>query len=146
MNAHENDELVKSTQKAIICKTCGHPATQIFGAINMCTNCTKVGRENYHHRLVVMNREHTFTVESIGGACPTQAEGRTAGGRPYYFRARHGGWALHLGEPGWGPYTSWPDRPRLGDEHVIAEGEDPSGGFMDDEDVLAILDEHLEGK
>lgn len=80
-----------------------------------------------------------YTVESIGGMCPTQAEGRyTDSDRPYYFRARHGRWTLTVGEPGWptdfdlSDVVGWPD------EHA-ASGDDPTRGAMAHADVLAII-------
>ena len=89
------------------------------------------------------NTASAFTVENIGGACPTQAEGRyTESDRPYYFRARHGAWSLTIGDPGWPTdYLAWPKvdpatHPPI--EHT-AEGEDPTHGWMEESDVLAII-------
>lgn len=65
-------------------------------------------------------------VNWVGGACPTQSEG-TISGVPYYFRARHGEWYLNVGEKS----VFSPDFRMTGD--------DPSAGFMEDEDVMAIL-------
>ena len=74
------------------------------------------------------------TFSYLGGHCPTQAEGLAPSGRPFYFRARHGWWTLELGPVGDPPdYLSWSD-----DGEEIAEGEDPSFGFMDPDDVRAI--------
>jgi hypothetical protein len=80
-----------------------------------------------------------FIVEDIGGACPTQATGRyTESDRPFYFRARHGVWTLQVGEPGWPTdYCDWPEGcPELA---PIANGDDPTEGWMESEDVLAII-------
>ena len=40
--------------------------------------------------------EPTIVFTSCGGKCPNQAEG-TINGVPFYFRARHGEWQLHVG-------------------------------------------------
>jgi hypothetical protein len=76
--------------------------------------------------------EGPFTLDSLGGGCPVQAEGKTAGGRPFYFRHRWGSWTLEL--------DPWSDKPEL-----VAEGEHGDGycGFMTDEEVLEILTTHL---
>jgi hypothetical protein len=80
-----------------------------------------------------------FHVESIGGACPTQATGLCADGRPFYFRAKYGEWTLSVGPEGadtdgdWIGIIAW-DR---------ASGSDPTQGRMADQDVLAILRAHL---
>ena len=51
----------------------------------------------------------TYSIAELGGACPTQATGRTPSGRPYYFRARHGDWTLEVGEPDFPTdYVHWP--------------------------------------
>ena len=67
-----------------------------------------------------------LVVDWVGGACPTQSEG-TVSGVPYYFRARHGDWYLNVGEKS----VFSPDFRMIGD--------DPSCGFMEDEDVMVIL-------
>lgn len=102
--------------------------------------CNACGTARYEKRLTEINTGRPFTVESIGGACPTQADGRTGEDRPFYFRARHGWWALKLGPVG-APtcYVDWPD----GVAELIAEGDDPSAGFMEWDDVLVHLDAHL---
>lgn len=123
------------------CQQCGEPwqALTIWGADTLCTDC---GQVNYKQQLAEINEGRTFVVDSIGGGCPTQADGRTSDDRPFYFRARHGEWALKLGNVG-APtcYVDWPDDGKT----LVAEGDDPSGGFMDVDDVLAILDTHLGG-
>jgi hypothetical protein len=64
------------------------------------------------------------------GACPLQGHGTTKGGRPFYFRARGGYWALHLGEPGWSVDTlEWPTP--TNDDSEIAQGRDGDQGWMD---------------
>jgi len=35
-------------------------------------------------------------IDTIGGACPVQAEGRI-NGKPFYFRARGAAWRLNIG-------------------------------------------------
>lgn len=82
-----------------------------------------------------------YTVESLGGECPTQAEGRyTDSDRPYYFRARHGRWTLEVGDPGWPTdYCQWPDMDRPHRHGLVAEGDDPTRGAMAHADVLAII-------
>lgn len=104
--------------------------------------CGKCGTARYEERLRKVGEGRSYTVTSIGGACPTQAEGVTADGRPYYFRARHGRWTLDVGEVGWPEYCEWPGD--VWDQKRIADGDDPSQGWMEDTDVLSILDQHLE--
>jgi len=78
-----------------------------------------------------------WTITKCGGICPTQAEGITPWGTPFYFRARHGWWELH-------------DQPTLAGAHdaagwlgpgerLIAEGDDPANGWMERHEVEAIL-------
>jgi hypothetical protein len=79
-----------------------------------------------------------YRVERIGGSCPTQASGQLEDGRPFYFRARSGQWELSVGPHGaidrsWIGLLEW----------EVAEGDDPTIGWMSDQQVLAILDEHL---
>lgn len=83
----------------------------------------------------------TYDIEFCGGACPTQAWGRTDDNRPFYFRARHGGWKLWLGDEGDDTnYTLW-----RSDGENIGAGEDPTSGYMERPDVEAILDRLLAG-
>ena len=71
----------------------------------------------------------------VGGACPTQAWGRTADGRPFYFRARHGEWALTIGEAPWSEdILEWPVWPE-----PYAKGADKTYGFMDNQDVRLLV-------
>lgn len=65
-------------------------------------------------------------VHSIGGAFPTQAEGRILD-VPFYFRARHGDWSLGFG-----------DHP-ISDPELSLSGEDDTAGMMEDEEVMALL-------
>ena len=66
-------------------------------------------------------------------ACPTQADGRLADGRLWYFRARSGGWRIDVGDaPG--------DDPIGNTRH---EGDDPSGGWMPGPEVVRLLETHL---
>lgn len=97
--------------------------------------CDACGRVEYAKRLEAANADPRFTVSEIGGAMPTQAQGVYENGQPYYFRARHGSWVLHLGVAG-GPtdYEDW-----FGEGVIVADGDDPTHGCMADEDVLAIL-------
>jgi len=84
------------------------------------------------------------------GDLPTQAWGRTADGRPWYFRARHGRWTIEVGDDRSWPtnYAEWP-RPDLAfdqidwEQFVVAEGEDDTLGSMEADDVHDLLAEHL---
>jgi len=83
-------------------------------------------------------RKYVRYVRSYG-ACPTQLDGRGTDGRPFYFRARHGVWQLRVGavsDPT--EFTEWADWGT-----VVAEGEDPTAGFMPADDVDALITEHL---
>lgn len=73
-------------------------------------------------------------VTYLGGACPTQAEG-TIFGNPFYFRARHGTWDLTVTVPGSDPVmpAEWAD------VLLYREGEDPAQGWMEEAQVLPIL-------
>ena len=78
---------------------------------------------------------NTYNIESIGGMCPTQAEGTLNDGRRFYFRARHGVWSLQVGSDSNSfDYLYSP---------CIAEGLDETCGAMSDESVIEILDKHL---
>lgn len=72
-------------------------------------------------------------VTSIGGMCPTQAYG-TMNGSPFYFRARHGVWTLDVTPPGVDPVA-----PRQGEALLSMDGDDPTHGWMDESDVMSIL-------
>ncbi|MGW4718906.1 hypothetical protein [Nocardia sp. NPDC004260] len=73
------------------------------------------------------------------GMCPTQLEGRAADGRPFYFRARHNSWVLRVGAPtDPDDYLGWHSH-----AEVIAEGDDPTGGCMDPEEVDRLVTAHL---
>ena len=74
-------------------------------------------------------------VTSIGGMCPTQAEG-TINGNPFYFRARHGEWTLDVPPPGTNPV-----RARSDEALLQMEGDDPSLGVMEKQEVMDILQE-----
>lgn len=79
-----------------------------------------------------------FTVETIGGCFPVQAEGRTSADRPFYFRARHGVWTLsvgHIGDP--------TDLRHWTTDEQIAGGADTTSGCMDEAEVRAILRQYL---
>jgi hypothetical protein len=83
--------------------------------------------------------DQRFSIDALGGECPTQAWGRLDDGRPFYFRARHGEWDLEIGPIGADTDGSWIGELRW----VVARGIDPTGGRMPDEDVRAILIEYL---
>jgi hypothetical protein len=77
-----------------------------------------------------------FTVDRISGACPTQAEGRLADGRPFYFRARGGDWSVFVGPSGSDAGGEW-----IGlAAHLFAVGDDPTEGRMTDSEVGAVLE------
>jgi hypothetical protein len=103
------------------------------------TPCDSCGHLEYAEYLKVVNKNRPYSVSSIGGSFPTQAEGTTADGRPFYFRARHGDWSLEIG--------GWDDRGRdylhWRDYNTLASGDDASHGCMTDDAVLAVLDEEL---
>lgn len=75
-----------------------------------------------------------LVVESIGGMCPTQAKG-TMNGNPFYFRARHGVWALTVVRPG--KDAVCPDS--KDDVLLYEEGDDLTHGWMEKSKVMAIL-------
>lgn len=39
-------------------------------------------------------------LHTTSNGMPNQVEGQLDDGRPFYFRARHGGWSLAIGQPG----------------------------------------------
>lgn len=118
------------------CATCGQrwEALTFWRTDMPCSDC---GLAAYRARLAEVSATRPYTIDSLGGACPTQAEGRTDDDRPFYFRARHGEWTLSVGDVG-APIDSVYDF-----DGNRAEGDDPSGGFMEWDDVLPILDAHL---
>lgn len=72
----------------------------------------------------------------------TQAFGRTVDGRPFCFHARRGYWSLYVGRVGFPDLLmDWPDE--VEDEHLVAEGHDPTNGELPEAAVRGILDEHL---
>lgn len=125
------------------CPDCGKPfdALAIWDKTVPCDEC---GRKRYEARMEHLRAGRDYTIDELGGACPTQAMGRTADGRPYYFRARHGEWTLEVGEHDFPTdYSDWPASRHDADHFLIASGDDESHGWMNDSEVLAILDEHL---
>ena len=78
-----------------------------------------------------------YQVKHAGGAAPTQAEGVTHDGRPFYFRARHGWWTLDVGLP------REPVEVCYGLDRTVASGDDPTFGAMDVESVNRILDKFI---
>lgn len=80
-----------------------------------------------------------FSIESLAGACPTQATGHCADGRPFYFWARHGDWELYVGPSGAPTDGSW-----IGDSQwITARGCDPIEGRMPPDGVRTALRLHL---
>lgn len=80
-----------------------------------------------------------YTIRHIGGQVPTQAEGNLTDGRAYYFRARHFRWTLTLSTgPAEADFLTW-----CNTSEIIATGDDPTGGGMDNAEVIAILDRYL---
>ena len=76
-------------------------------------------------------------VTSLGGACPTQAEGYIWG-KPFYFRARHGEWSLAVAETNADAVSASSIDFSRG-VYFVTEGEDDSGGWMEGEAVLKLL-------
>lgn len=109
-------------------------AFPLWGPDAVCRTCA---RRRYIERMERLNAGRPYLLRTIGGACPTQAEGETADGREFYFRARHGKWSLQV--------AAAPGQDAIEDGPVVAAGDDPSGGFMTDEDVMSILDAALGG-
>lgn len=81
-----------------------------------------------------------YTVDELGGACPTQATGHLADGRPFYFRARHGEWTLHVGPVGASDADDFRGNWIIEDACEVASGDDDTNGYMNDAEVRAILD------
>ena len=59
-----------------------------------------------------------YVIDTIGGNCPVQAEGRIGGRTQFYFRARGERWSMSIGgrdvigKPKWyysEPFGKWPD-------------------------------------
>lgn len=74
--------------------------------------------------------------------CPNQWEGRDESGRPFYFRARHGLWTLDVGVERWPvDLLRWP-----GAGERLADGVDEDAGYFTDQQVIALLEEHLGAK
>ena len=122
------------------CGGCGNgwEALAFWEPDMQCGNCQT---RAYQVRMRKINETRPYTIDSIGGACPAQAEGITDEGRPFYFRARHGEWTLDVGEVGWPRYTDWPEGSWGTTE--VASGDDPSNGWMGEDEVVALLDAHL---
>lgn len=76
-----------------------------------------------------MTTTRPYTVDTLGGAMPTQATGTWIDGQRFYFRARHGRYTLEV----------HPTDP-VNHGTTITEGTDPTNGTMTDCQVLAILD------
>jgi hypothetical protein len=87
---------------------------------------------------------YTFALLTTGA--PTEAEGRTADGRPYLFHARHGDWDIELGNKDWPTdYAQWPTEwhELHHVDRLYASGADPSMGYMTDDAIRAILTKYL---
>jgi len=67
--------------------------------------------------------------------CPVEAEGRLADGRPWYFRARSGGWALSIGGP---------DDEDAVCKPTVAQGDDPFWGWMPAKHAAALIHAQLD--
>lgn len=67
------------------------------------------------------------------GLCPTQLDGFTADGRPFYFRSRNGRWTLKVGQVGWvANICGWPE-----DGEMAASGD---GDIGDPDEVDALVE------
>lgn len=110
------------------CPNCGQEWSALaFWAEDM--HCHDCGRRDYDEALAAVNAAgRPYTVTEIGGACPMQVYGRWVDGRLFYFRARHGSWTLSTDD----------SDPVMGD--LIASGNDPSNGWMEWGEALAVLD------
>ena len=73
-------------------------------------------------------------IETTCISFPNQVEGKFSDGRPFYFRARHGHWTLHVGKVGWkiGDEAAW----IIEDGFEVAEGDSEP---EEDWEVLQIL-------
>lgn len=113
-----------------VCSACGSSWQALaMWERTLCGECARVARTA---ELAAYSATRAYVVTELGGACPTQAQGVTAGGDRFYFRARHGEWAL---------WVDPVDAVRA--VEPVAQGEDPAGGWMSDDEVLAVLDAHL---
>lgn len=70
-------------------------------------------------------------VHFSGGVCPFQAIGEICW-HPFYFRARHGEWTLDFAKPGKDPIEN---------SFHGYRGDDPSEGYMKEEDFLKLINE-----
>lgn len=83
-------------------------------------------RNTWPNHKVFTYDDDGLDVDYMGGACPTQSEGRIQG-VPFYYRARHGSWSLSIGED------------PVGNGEINLMGDDPHAGFVPDEDVMPVL-------
>ncbi len=69
----------------------------------------------------------SYSIETIGGQCPVQAEGRIGGKTEFYFRSRGERWSLSIGgrdvilRPKWyyeEPCGSWPEAGWISEEQA----------------------------
>lgn len=84
-------------------------------------------------------REHYRLTSGPCGQMPVQAEGRTTANLPFFFHARGGGWTVRVSHPNQ-PTSFDLSAP---DTVYVADGDDPTMGCMERQDVLAVLDEVL---
>lgn len=85
-----------------------------------------VGYDDAMRRL----RSQGADVETIGGNCPVQIEGRIGGKTKFYFRARGGSWQFHV----------YPAHGKLFDDDLWVHKEDygewPDAGWMPQGEAL----------
>lgn len=83
-------------------------------------HCTSLPSYSRHHRKAVGMYEDDDMADYPYGICPAQVNGVLPDGTPFYYRSRHGQWAIHLGQPGWHPNViEWPG---VWGEHIFAIG------------------------
>lgn len=115
--------------KAVVreCPECGRDwdSLQIWPEDMPCHDCS---RQSHAAMVAGLNEGRPYVIESIGGMCPTQAEGTWVDGQRFYFRARHGTYTLQV-DPDDAVGGEW-----------IAGGDDPTHGSMSPEEVVAVLD------
>jgi len=73
-------------------------------------------------------------IKRIYGNAPVQGEG-TIAGKPFYFRARHGGWSMSIGVG--------MDKPDADDKDAewFREGEWPNASWMPHEDARKLIEQ-----
>ena len=75
----------------------------------------------------------TLLIKRIYGSAPVQGEG-TVGGKPFYFRARHGGWSMSIG--------IGMDKPDAEDKNAewFKEGDWDNASWMSHEDARMLIE------